>query len=96
MQRGIWRLGTFTIIYSIQARQKRSVSAKVLTWNEGAGFKHENIDEGETTLGKPRQTPIFFADGALPKNKINALFETESRNINDQVSHFILHKLNEY
>ena len=26
----------------------------------------------------------------------NALFETESKNINEQVSHFILHKLSEY
>lgn len=69
---------------------------KALTWSQSGGFRHENIDSGEDIPGKPKQTPITYADGAFAKSKVLQLFALESSGLEQPLSAFILARLEQY
>lgn len=47
---------------------------RALTWNEGKGYSHNLIDEGEGDFGTAKRSPILLADGAFAAEDIAGAF----------------------
>ena len=54
---------------------------KALTWFDGKGFSHDRIDDGEDGAASHMLAPILVPDGAFEQDRILALFERESKEI---------------
>lgn len=66
-----------------------------ITWIKNTGFYHNKIDDGPIEY-HTMYTPVLVADGIFPKLKILSMFEERSNNIDENIAHLIIEKLNNY
>jgi len=76
----------FQLCYDKQAKER------ALTWIRGRGFRHDLIDDGETTPTKNR-APILVRDEEFPASEVLVLFITSSGGIEERIRALIIEKL---
>jgi hypothetical protein len=65
------------------------------TWNDGAGFAHNRVDDGTRPLRHP-SSPTLVEDGLFPARLILDRFIDSSAGIDRAIARLVLTKLNEY
>jgi len=68
---------------------------RALTWTKKDGYRHERIDDGESSPTK-NLSPILVPDGICPTQEIIELFLLNSAEIDSQLRSFIVDKLRGY
>jgi len=68
---------------------------RVLSWRQGEGFGHAQIDSGEQNPTFNR-SPLLVADGVFDKAKILDRFQYESQTIDSDIRDFIIQALTTY
>ncbi len=66
-----------------------------LTWKEGIGFSHDEIDDGDSP-GYHKMTPVLVPDGEFPREKIAGKFLEASKEIDQNISRFVYNKIMSY
>jgi hypothetical protein len=67
-----------------------------LIWKEQIGYMHNKVDDGENKPGKYKATPILVDDGVFDFAAIAEKFKYKSKDIDTEVSAFVLNKIREY
>jgi hypothetical protein len=67
-----------------------------LTWKEGYGFTHDNVDNGENRPGKHKASPVLTPDGFFDRQHIAERFWNASQGIESYIADFIYQKLLTY
>ena len=80
------------VITGFQLCYDKENRSRALTWTN-KGYLHHGVSEGEDWIGKPKATPILVPDGAFDKAGIADVFVKASADIDQQVSQFVLEKL---
>ena len=68
---------------------------RALTWTEGAGYRHDRIDDGEGNPTRNR-SPILVSDGVFSAADILARFEMASAEVAPNIRQFVAQKLRDY
>jgi hypothetical protein len=87
--RSMVTLTGFQLCYNKQTRQK------ALTWNNGAGFLHTAIDDGESSPLK-NQTPILVSDGTFAKDRVLKSFIGAAKKIDPKIVSFVTETISRY
>lgn len=69
---------------------------KALTWQEGRGYLHTGIDDGNSYTGPYKPTPILVRDGMFDKETVEKRFASSSAGLPKEIADFITAKLAEY
>ena len=69
---------------------------KVLTFQEGDGYSHHNLDDGESSCGRFKQTPLLVPDGVLDRDGLLARFLEEAAELEVPILNYVAEKLREY
>ena len=80
-------------ISSFQLCYKKGVREQVLTWKSTSGFTHETVDDGESRSMRHKSSPILVSDGQYNAHKFTHLFNDLSKNIDGNITKFVLSKL---
>lgn len=88
----IW-YGHASDIIGFQLCYESAHASKAITWQEGRGYLHCGIDDGEGRDGASKQTPILVSDGAVEKDAVLAAFKAASVGIESAVRAFVVDKL---
>ena len=64
-----------------------------LRWQRGGRFVHQRVDDGEGRPDRYKATPVLVPDGSFDLKRISRQFEENSRDIDEGISSFVLHKL---
>lgn len=67
--------------------------SKAITWQEGRGYLHCGIDDGEGQAGVSKQTPILVSDGTFDKGVVLAAFRAASEGIEPALRSVVTDKL---
>lgn len=81
------QIRSFQLCYDIYRDQK------ALNWNEGSGFSHFGVDDGENRPGKPKATQVFVADGVFNSKAVIEEFITRGKGMDRTVFDFVYKKL---
>lgn len=76
----------FQIIYSVDDGER------ALTWREGRGFEHSDIDPGDASPLK-NLTPILNPDGAVPWARIRNEFSRRSQGLEPGLRRWVERRL---
>jgi len=68
---------------------------RVISWDYDKGFSHHHIDDGEASPHK-NMSPVFIPKGRFAYNEAMPKFLESSRQIDKQISEFIIKKIDEY
>ncbi len=91
----IWQ-NNFGQIISFQLCYDRLGNERVISWDQERGFGHHRVDDGESSPYK-NMTPIFIKEGVfLSYNEVVPKLIQSGRQISQDITSFILQKLNEY
>ncbi|MCK5524778.1 MAG: hypothetical protein KAI83_16760 [Thiomargarita sp.] len=91
----IWQNNIGQII-SFQLCYDRLENERVISWDQERGFGHHRVDDGESSPYK-NMTPIFIKEGVfLSYNEVVPKLIQSGRQISQDITSFILQKLNEY
>lgn len=69
---------------------------KILTWLDGRGYSHENLDEGEDRAFRYKMSPIALPDGFFDSRAVAAVFHDMSAGIEPELRQLIYAKLLEF
>jgi hypothetical protein len=69
---------------------------RALTWQNGRGFFHAAVDDGEDEPLRFKQTPVLVTDGSFDATTVLNAFLTSSRNVPPHLVQFVSGKLAEY
>jgi hypothetical protein len=69
---------------------------KALTWQQKSGFTHHRVDDGEGRVFRPKMTPILVPDGEFKRDRVIALFESESAAIDPEIARLVIRTLGTY
>lgn len=72
----------FQIIYPAEGGER------ALTWREGEGFAHSEVDSGEESPLK-NLTPILIPDGAVPWPRLQAEFAARSQGLEPDLREWV-------
>ena len=83
----VWHLPTgevegFQICYDV------GQGDHALTWRAGQGFSHSAIDAGEDVPLR-KCTPILIPDGAVPWDRLCAMFEARSASLDESLRELV-------
>ena len=73
-----------------------SLEKKLLTWLDGRGYSHEDLDEGEDRPFRYKMTPLAVPDGVFEQEEVLNRFLAESEGMENNVREFVAQKLREY
>jgi hypothetical protein len=76
----------FQILYRLQGHER------ALTWREGEGFDHSQVDSGSASPFK-NLTPILLPNGAIPWAQVRADFATDSAALEPELRDFVRQRL---
>ena len=68
---------------------------RAITWFPGQGFRHSRVDDGESTDGWHKATPILLDDGPGGREHIDRRFREASVNLPQDIVDFVGGKLRE-
>lgn len=71
----------------------KNLREHALSWNDTNGFSHHRVDDGESSSGGHKKTPILGPDGSIDAAKIVANFRELSSSVDESVVSFICAKL---
>lgn len=83
-------------IFSFQLFYKNDSKEQALTWKSTSGFSHEAVDDGESRNLRHKSSPIFVSNSRFDVKKIRNHFDSLSKNIDSQITDFVLTKLAMY
>ncbi len=69
---------------------------RALTWNEGKGYLHTGIDDGDSFGGGNKMSPILVADGLFGKEAVIARFKEASGGLEEGVFSLVMEKMGAY
>ncbi len=84
--------GEFT---AFQLCYDRKGLERVISWDRRHGFEHSQIDDGEASPHR-NMTPVFTNCTIFSENTVIKAFEHASRQIDTQVSQFIVQQLRQF
>jgi hypothetical protein len=64
---------------------------RALTWHPAKGFAHSRVDSGDHLLRK--ETPILIADGMVPWQQVEDLFQQNAASLDPDLREFVLGRL---
>lgn len=79
----------FQLCYDKFAREQ------ALTWHKDAGFSHSLVDTGDDSP-KANRTPVLVKGGEFPAQRVTALFQQRSSQLDPIIARFVQNKLDEY
>lgn len=82
-------------IVAFQLCYDRKGSERVISWDHRHGFEHSQIDDGEDSPQR-NMTPVFSNCIMFSENTVIKTFEHASRQIDTQVSQFIVQQLRHF
>jgi len=82
-------------ITSFQLCYDRLKYERVISWDCERGFAHYRVDDGESSPYK-NMSPVFVINSALPSDEVLTQFAQSSKQINQDMSAFVIQKINEY
>lgn len=91
----VW-LGSDDGITGFQLCYREGTDHKALTWLRDRGFTHKRVDDGEGRPQRPKMTPILVPDGVFERDHVLALFRKESRQIEPQLTRFVVETIKKY
>jgi hypothetical protein len=68
------------------------LAERALTWRRGAGFAHHLVDAGDDQPTR-NETPVLLPDGAVPWEKLTALFAVRSPTLDADLRELVLQRL---
>ncbi|RKZ81684.1 MAG: hypothetical protein DRR19_21820 [Candidatus Parabeggiatoa sp. nov. 1] len=80
---------------SFQLCYDRLGNERVISWDCNRGFGHHRVDDGEASPHK-NMTPVFIRNGFFSYHEVNPKFAQSSKQISQDISRFIMQKLDEY
>jgi hypothetical protein len=66
-----------------------------LTWQEGKGYRHTKVSDGESTAVS-HMTPILVRDGLFEKEAVASSFTRDGVRIDREVMEFVSQKLHDF
>lgn len=82
-------------IFGFQLCYNKLNNEHSLTWNEDNRFQHNKIDDGDISFHIKR-SPVLIPDGVVPIKEIIEEFIKRNKNIDKDISIFILNKLKSF
>jgi hypothetical protein len=80
---------------SFQLCYDRLGEERVISWDCERGFGHHRVDDGESSPHK-NMSPVFVKNGVFPSDDVLPKFIHSSKQISQDISNFVVQKLNEY
>jgi hypothetical protein len=69
---------------------------RALTWNEGNGYLHTGVDDGDSFGGGWKMSPILVADGSFGKQEVMARFDEASGSLDEGLRSLVMGKIRDY
>lgn len=91
----VW-LDDDTTIVGFQLCYDVAKTQRAVTWQQGKGFTHHKIDDGENRPGKVKASPVLVPDGLFDSSTIAARFEAAAQEIDPAIADFVLEILRTY
>jgi hypothetical protein len=85
---GDGRVTGFQIEYEVSAARR-----KALTWREGQGYRHEDLDEGETEPLRYKESPMMLPDGLLDRDRLLMLLDREGGGLDPVLLDFLRNRI---
>lgn len=89
----IWEADQVIFSFQLYYKSEDQREERALTWKDGYGFTHDNVDNGENRPGKYKASPVLTPDGAFDNNHIAERFANVSQGIETRIANFIYEKL---
>jgi len=80
-------------IIGFQLCYDKSTNEKAISWKQGLGLKHEDVNNNDVRDGPYKGSPVLTLNNAYDIEKIKRSFEEYSQYMDDNVSQFVLQKL---
>ncbi len=80
-------------IAGFQLCYDKTRSEKALHWKAESGFLHMNVDDGESTAGKYKGTPLLVPDGTFDGSALRRYFSSAALALPDNIRRFVEEKL---
>jgi len=71
----------------------KSGDEHAISWNNETGYRHDQVDSGETCPGKYKMSPILLPDGEFDAPDLARKFLIASENISPSLADFIYARL---
>lgn len=84
------------VITGFQICYDKSGFERAMTWIEGEGYSHTQIDEGEGGILRNKMSPVLLPDGIFEKQQIGTMFKDAAASINDNIKDFVLKKIMDF
>jgi hypothetical protein len=81
------------VVVSFQLCYEEDDESKALTWTRDGGFSHRRVDDGEGRPARHKMTPILVPDGTFSRDRVLALFERSSTELDPHVRDLVAAKL---
>jgi hypothetical protein len=82
-------------IHGFQFCYDRNRRERALTWTLDGGFRHNQVDAGDSDFGYP-QSPILVADGTFDAHAMTGRFAAISTAVPEDIRLLVLEKFREY
>lgn len=76
----------------------KSGNERALTWTAQSGFRHNRVDDGETSsgAGKVKQTPVLTEGGEFPRAEVVRRFAESAAGVEARLRALVETRLMEY
>lgn len=66
---------------------------KALSWKPESGFRHMNVDDGESDGGKHKGSPLLVPDGVFDRSELSRRFAAAGEMLPEAIRSFVAEKL---
>ena len=91
----VWLADDHSVV-GFQLCYDKSRGERALTWRADRGYEHAAVDDGETSPGQYKSTPILVADGRFDRERVTQLFDESSEGVPEPIRSTIADILNRY
>lgn len=91
----IWQMEDQGVV-GFQLCYDRQHGEHAFAWQQGSGFSHHEVDNGESLPGKYKATPVLAEDGTFNMEEVATKFLSHGETLDPKTRDFIYQKLLQY